>query len=86
MEYIKSLNPAKLAKLLSKAYEKEIEGTAWEYWLTLDQQTKKSNPFKDFLESLKKEKPTNKDTRTEKEVLEDSNLIINMLKNTSTRE
>jgi hypothetical protein len=86
MEYIKSLNPIKLSKLLAKAYEKELEGTAWEYWLTLDPQTKKTNPFKDFLDSLKKEKPTNKDIRTDEEVLEDSSNIINMLKNTSTRE
>jgi hypothetical protein len=86
MEYIKTLNPSKLSKLLSKAYEKELEGTAWAYWLTLDPQTKKANPFNDFLANLKKEKPTNKDHRTDEEVLEDSHNIINMLKNTSTRE
>jgi hypothetical protein len=86
MGYIKSLKPYKLSRVLTKAFEKELEQTAWEYWLTLDGDTKKNNPFKEFLEKIKNDKPKNADTRSDDEVLEDSHAIIQLLKKTPTQK
>ena len=70
----------KLSNLLVKAYDKELERTAWEYWLTLDEQSKKNNPFNTFMENLRKEDPSNTDKRTEEEIIEDSQHILKMMK------
>lgn len=80
IEYINTLNAVKLSNLLKKAYDKELERTAWEYWLTLDAQSKKNNPFTKFMEELRKEEPSNTDKRTEEEIVNDAEQILKMMK------
>lgn len=80
IEYINTLKPVKLSNLLKKAYDKELERTAWEYWLTLDNQAKKNNPFNKFMESLRKEEPSNNDKRTEEEIVNDAQNILKLMK------
>lgn len=80
IEYIRTLKPVKLSKLLAKAYEKELEHTAWEYWLTLDNQTKSSTPFNKFLEELKGQGRPNHPIQTDEDIIEDSQRILKMMK------
>jgi hypothetical protein len=70
-----------LSKLVRKAYEKETEERTWELWLTFDGEQKKKQPFNTFLEHLKRTEPNpKKDIRTDKEILNDADKIINMMK------
>lgn len=67
-------------ELIFKAREKEVERLSWELWLTLDSQEKKENPFNDFLQKMKQPKSANFDMRTDEEIIEDAEHIIDLLK------
>ncbi|CAM3729671.1 hypothetical protein MEZE111188_05580 [Mesobacillus zeae] len=72
------LKPKKLLKLLSKAREKELEETVWEYWLTLDTEAQKKQPFNVYLRELKKaaSDPKTSVGLTEEEILQDAENIL----------
>lgn len=78
------MKPRKLLKLLMKAKEKELEETAWEYWLTMDTEFQKKNPFTRYLSELKKNALNPKTTveRTEAEIMQDAENILNSMKRT----
>jgi hypothetical protein len=66
--------------MILKAREKEVERTAWELWLTFDGETKKENPFNEYLQKVKQPTIQNKDTRSEEEVLKDAENILKSMK------
>lgn len=64
--------------ILFKALEKDLERNAWELWLTFNDELKKETPFTDFLSKIK-EPAQNNDTRTEEEILQDAENILNSI-------
>jgi hypothetical protein len=67
-------------ELVLKAHDKEVERTAWELWLTLDGETKKENPFNEYLQKVKQPSIQNKDSRSEEDVLKDAENILKSMK------
>lgn len=75
------MKPKKLLKLLKTAKEKELEETAWEYWLTLDIEVQRKQPFTKYLNELKKNtiNPKTSEERTEAEIMQDAENILNSI-------
>lgn len=84
MDVVYKMKPKKLLKLLLTAKEKELEETAWEYWLTFDAEEQKRNPFTRYLSELKKNvlDPKKSTEKTETEIMQDAENILNMMKRT----
>lgn len=68
-------------EIIKKASEKDIERTAWEMWLTFDGQTKNDNPWESYLKKFK-EPLKQRVSRTEDEIMQDAENILNMMKRT----
>jgi hypothetical protein len=84
MDVVYKMKPKKLLKLLMTAKEKELEETAWEYWLTMDIKLQKKQPFTKYLSELKKNALDPKTTveKTEAEIMQDAENILNSMKRT----
>jgi hypothetical protein len=67
-------------ELILKAREKEVERLAWELWLSLDGEAKKETPFNEFLQKMKEPPHQNNDKRTDEEILQDAEHILNLMK------
>jgi hypothetical protein len=67
-------------ELISKAHDKDLEERAWELWLTFDAEAKRQTSYKNLLDEMKKPKIINTDTRTDDEIIQDAEYIINLLK------
>lgn len=78
MEVVYKMKPRKLLKLLMTAKEKELEETAWEYWLTMDIEVQRKQPFTKYLSELKKNAldPKTSVKKTEAEIMHDAENIL----------
>jgi hypothetical protein len=65
-------------EIIKKASEKDVERTAWELWLTME--NKQDNPFGEFLRKFKEPKVENTDTRTDEEIIQDAEHILTLTK------
>jgi hypothetical protein len=65
-------------EMILKAHDKDVERTAWELWLTME--NKQDNPFGEFLQRFKEPKAVNVDTRTDEEIIQDAEHILTLTK------
>ena len=81
MEYIRSLRPKTLIKLIAKANEKDRERVAWELWLSFDDERKNKQPYQELLDKFKAPREV-KEIVAEEEIMNEAENILNMFKRT----
>lgn len=79
MEYIKSLRPKMLSKLILKASEKDRERVAWELWLSFSEERKNKQSFSDLLKKFQEPREV-KEVVEEEEIMNEAEKILGMFK------